>query len=198
MPSEAWQDVAPDQRQAVYVPQFFVPSTLKFAVMAVFSLGVYPVYWFYRNWIALKARTNADLSPTWRAIFAPFWAYDFFRRSEDAGMANGLDGDLPVWPLALSFALMQLAQLVSAWGLILYLLSFLPLLPVNRYLGAINSSLNPNFRPDGRFSFWNWATMLAVAAICGFVVWVLSFVQEQLNQQGSALDLLMQPNPNLF
>lgn len=39
-----------------------------FVLLSAATLGVYEIYWFYRNWKQLKAYKNLDISPAFRAI----------------------------------------------------------------------------------------------------------------------------------
>ncbi|MFO3706450.1 hypothetical protein ACI6Q5_16085 [Xanthomonas codiaei] len=45
----------------------FAPSNWKLVAMFVSTFGAYGGYWFYRNWIALRAITaRPRISPVWR------------------------------------------------------------------------------------------------------------------------------------
>ena len=45
-------------------PVFFAVSILKFIVLSIFSLGVYDIYWFYKNWKLARAREDSDILPS--------------------------------------------------------------------------------------------------------------------------------------
>src|SRR5258708_1698326 len=47
-------------------PLFFSVSLLKLLVMSTVTLGLYDLYWFYKNWTFVKERTARDISPFWR------------------------------------------------------------------------------------------------------------------------------------
>lgn len=77
---------SPSKRKAVRkVPKqkpirFFAISPLKLFVLSFFTVGLYTIYWFYRNWKAVHEDTGEPLSPFWRAIFSTFTAFFLFRK----------------------------------------------------------------------------------------------------------------------
>ncbi len=48
----------------------YVVSPLKFSLLFLATLGIYGVYWNYRNWKLLKAHRGANVIPVLRAIFS--------------------------------------------------------------------------------------------------------------------------------
>lgn len=57
----------------------YIVSTKKFWVMLIATLGLYQMYWFYRNWKLYKDNTNRDVWPIPRAIFNIFFAHSLNR-----------------------------------------------------------------------------------------------------------------------
>ncbi len=53
----------------------YIVSTKKFWVLLIATLGLYQMYWFYRNWRLYKIQTNGDMWPIPRAIFNIFFAH---------------------------------------------------------------------------------------------------------------------------
>jgi len=60
-------------------PQFAV-SLGKLAILSIVTFGIYDLYWAYQQWDAIRRRENEDLSPFWRAFFAPLWGFSLFPR----------------------------------------------------------------------------------------------------------------------
>lgn len=66
---------------------FYVVSRRKFLVMFLMTLGIYKVYWFYKNWSMYKAMERAeggadsDIWPVPRAIFCLFFVHALFRQA---------------------------------------------------------------------------------------------------------------------
>ncbi len=65
-----------DERAAP--PEFYVVSRLKFAVLYFATLGLYKIYWFYRNWSHYRKRAGENLWPAPRAVFAIFFVRSLF------------------------------------------------------------------------------------------------------------------------
>lgn len=63
---------------------FYVVSVKKFSILYVATLGLYGLYWFYKNWACYKsqwARDDPDREDPWpiaRAIFAVFFVHSLF------------------------------------------------------------------------------------------------------------------------
>lgn len=58
---------------------YYAVSLSKFIVLFLATLGLYEVFWFYRNWQYVKQRDNSDIMPFWRAVFSVFWFYPFYQ-----------------------------------------------------------------------------------------------------------------------
>ena len=68
---------------------FYVVSMRKFALLFIFTFGLYRVYWLYKNWSRYKERcryagsTGADVWPVPRAIFSIFFIHSLFYKVEE-------------------------------------------------------------------------------------------------------------------
>jgi hypothetical protein len=142
------------QATASAEPAFFPVTTLKFAVMSFVTLGLYEVYWFYKNWKCVQ-RNGEDVIAPIRAIFYPIMSYALYRRVRDKGKDLGVSGGLGAgWLAVLTFIGAMLWRLPDPWWLI-SLLAFLPILPVQVVINDINRAVAPNADPNARFSGWN-------------------------------------------
>lgn len=72
-------------------PAFYVVGTMKFLLLYVATLGMYSIYWFYRNWSNYRDATREDIWPIPRAIFSVFFTHALFRAVEERLRANGRD-----------------------------------------------------------------------------------------------------------
>lgn len=167
-------DVAPVPSKLGPLPLFPVSST-KFVVMSIVTLDIYPVYWMYQQWKRIRDRTGENLSPFWRAAFAPLWGFRLFGhiRSEartarpPAAWSAGLLATLYLVLSALSGARSTL-WLVS-------LLAFLPFLPVVRTVAAINGRVPTRESRNTGFTVTNviggafGALLLGLAVLGTFV-----------------------------
>jgi len=142
------------------LPPFFAVSLWKLAVMSVCTLGLYELYWFYRNWQRVRVREQKDFSPAIRVLFALIFCYPCFRRIRRYGVAMGLSKGPPMIPLALLWMIVKVFGVLPMPGALISLSGFLFLLPVQSYANQINSEKVPGHVRNGRFTKVNWAWIL--------------------------------------
>jgi hypothetical protein len=136
---------------------FFDVSIAKLLVLSVCSLGIYELYWFYKNWQLVRARERSDISPLWRAGFGFFYCYALFKRVREYDAQAG-SGTLPAGALAAGWVVVTcLWQLPDRYSLAANL-SCLFLLPVQAAANRINGIAEAPDR-NTRFSLWNWLTV---------------------------------------
>jgi tetratricopeptide (TPR) repeat protein len=148
------------------LPPFFTVSKFKFIVMSVATLGLYEIYWLYKNWVFIKQKTGRDISPFWRTVFGLFWVYSFFKYIQ----------------LFIFKARMQIKIYPGAWAIIYIILAlidkrtanlfptFLLLLidiRLNTIATEINRKLIPNFQNNSRFSLGNYIWL-----VIGGILWL--------------------------
>jgi len=148
---------------------FFTASILKLIVMTVFTLGIYELYWFYKNWILIKHRTGKRLSPLWRATFAPFWGYALFKDIKKVADENGIENN--VWPVVhgLAFFVLMMIGLVPSYSYLCFLAVF-ALIPANQTAVTVNQRLVRGFEQNDRFTFANWIVMTLGAMTIGLCI----------------------------
>jgi hypothetical protein len=135
-------------------PQFAV-STSKFVVMSLCTLGFYQLYWAYKHWDAQRRREQEDLSPFWRAFFAPLWCFSLLPRLQRITAEYGAPATWSGSGLALAYFLLSLAwRLPDPWWLV-SVLSFLPLLVVQRSINNLNAVVVPNAPRNDSYSGLN-------------------------------------------
>jgi hypothetical protein len=173
-------------RPATESPIYFPVSTLKLALLSLASLGLYQLYWFYRNWSLEDERTKEGLHPFWRTVFAPIFAYSLFHRMyEFAGNSSGNPLGLtqsaanrevirfkyhPGFLAGLYFVLTICARLpYSLWTITL--LAFIPLVLVQRSVDQINKVYAPAAPSNRKFS---WKNILVL--VFGGMVFLLAMV----------------------
>lgn len=74
---------APDSQPVVETKdenqKFYVVAPMKFFLLYGATLGVYQIYWHYKNWSLFKKSYRGDEWPVMRAIFAIFFIHSLFR-----------------------------------------------------------------------------------------------------------------------
>ena len=150
---------------------YFSVSPFKLALMSICTVGVYNLYWFYKNWIHIKNQLGLDINPAWRTIFAPLWAYSLFDFIQDKANKGKLGLSIYPGPLAVVYFLFVIsARLPSAYWLLSFL-SFLPLIPANNATTKINEKLCEDFKQNKSIKGWNWLVI-----VTGGMFFVLSLL----------------------
>lgn len=144
-------------------PELFAPSTGKFVVMSLTSLGLYVLYWFYRNWRAIADQEGTDIWPFWRAVFASLWSFSCFAQLNQYASARRRQLAFPPVLLAVVYLLLNAIPNLSIlfprtlgrnmW--VVGLLAFLPLLPVNSLIRSYQQSQRMDMRRQDRLTVWH-------------------------------------------
>jgi hypothetical protein len=130
---------------------FYVVSTGKFMTLMVATLGLYGIYWFYRNWTGYRDYSGERIWPVPRAIFAIFFVHALFRHviekaeEEDVTVPfkHGSSTFQYVFIAVLSFVLSQFSQrnigspLTDIAGVLLMFLLVWVMLPVQEGINRV-------------------------------------------------------------
>ena len=155
-PAAAVADAETTRGEAI----FFPVSLLKLSLMSLVTLGVYNLYWFYKNWKSVQKLGDSVNAPV-RALFYTLTSYWLFKKIQEQAERAQLDGNLQAGLLALTlFVIGSLWRLPDPWWVV-GLGSFLPLLPVQSTVNALNRKLAPQADVNSRFGGWNIAALIA-------------------------------------
>ena len=156
-------------------PVFFPVSLLKLALMSLVTLGLYEIYWFYKNWKCVQQNDGDKVNAPIRAFFYPLVSYSLFKRIRDHADKAQVETGLQAGLLAITiFVLAALWRLPDPWWVV-SMLGFLPLLPVQSTVNELNRKLVPQAPTNSHFSGWNIAglvvggILLVMALIGAFV-----------------------------
>ena len=152
-------------------PVFFPVGVFKLMVMGFFTLSLYNVYWFYKNWKCVQQNFNQDVNAPVRAVFYPFIAYPLFRRVRDHARQAGIDARFPPGVLAILLLLVALlGALLDPSGLVTFL-DVLLLVPVQSTVNAINRKLVPSADLNKGFTGANiaWITIGGILLIVSLI-----------------------------
>jgi len=56
-------------------PAYHHVSKIKFIIYSICSLGLYDLWWCYKNWCFIRDRDGSNIRPFWRAVFHLIWCY---------------------------------------------------------------------------------------------------------------------------
>lgn len=127
----------------------------KLVVMSLCTLGLYEIYWFYRNWYLQKAFRQEDVSPFWRAFFAPLFGFALFRNVRNEAERNRLRVGWSAGGMGLLFLVLSaLYRLPDPYWLVC-LLTFVPVLPVQRTINELNAASPRPARVNAEYSALN-------------------------------------------
>ena len=140
---------------------FFSVSVTKLIVLSIFTLGAYELFWFYRNWRAIRARERSELSPFWRTFFAFFFAYDLFKRIRDFPAPSAGASSLSAGPMAAGWIITSLCVYLPDPYWLVTFLSFVFLVPVQRVATRANDAVAPKRERNSAFTAANWLTIVA-------------------------------------
>lgn len=152
-------------------PPFYSVSTAKLCILSLATLGIYDLYWFYKNWVRIKQHSGVALRPFWRAFCAPFYCHALATTVNSASESLHLPGRLQAMALTVAYiTLLSLYRLPDPWWMI-STLAFLPLVPIQRKIQEIHEAIQP-----GRASTVGWSFRSVLVACVGGVVMGASFL----------------------
>src|SRR5882762_7904695 len=130
-------------RGSAAAPMYFPVSLLKLVVISICTLGVYELYWYYKNWCAIKERNEPEIMPLGRAFFAPLFCYSLFGKIRATAKSRQVQDSIPAGPLAAGwFIFTILGKLPDPYWLVSFL-SVAFLLPVQEAVNEINLVASP-------------------------------------------------------
>jgi len=165
--------------------KFFPVSEGKLMTLYIVSLGLYGVYWFYKNWQLQAPLMEKKIYPFWRAIFSIFFTHSLFRRinAQASGLekkhrfnANAL-ATFFVAAIVISHILDNLSthsnvlegmmnSTVIITSIALLCLSVYPMLKVQATANRINGDMLGYL--NHKYSAWNYALI-----VFGVFLWIL-------------------------
>jgi hypothetical protein len=157
------------------VPEFFSVSPFKFGVMATCTLGLYELYWFYKNWKLVKVREGSKIVPLVRGIFSLIFCFKLISKIRDRGAlshlkltfgpeSSKLKYDCPVWLLCLPWIGTSLMLHSSRPIWVISMFAWIYLLPAVRLANAINKLASSDSDENSSFSAWNWLAIVVGGA----------------------------------
>ena len=165
----------PEPREPMFTfgtkdPQWFLVGGVKLAVMMVVTLGLYQLYWFYKQWDRVRDAGD-NVAPAARAIFTIVFCYSLFRRIIDSTHAVGVHTRLPPLLMTLGFILPSLIARADGPEALLGFLAIVSLVAVQRLATAVALAQGSTEDRNTRLTPANWAWIAALVGL--FVLMVL-------------------------
>ena len=144
----------------------YVPIS-RFLIMGILSMGLYGAYWIYKNFQYLKNRDSLSIIPFVRAIFSVFYCHDAckaIRYDKELNLYKPSHfthylGD--VWALLMIISAIVPILVIRV---ILVVIGFLCLIPVQKYINQANQMKNPTV------NYYPWSTGHIIVII--FVIYL--------------------------
>ena len=160
--------------------EFFPTSQRKLVILFIATFGLYPVYWFYKNWALYKKNADKKIMPLLRAIFYIFFTHSLFRRVEDAARRKEISISWGASSLATLFVILtivssgldRVAEKSTTIGLVDYAslaMVFILLGPIYMVQDVVNKiNDDPEGRLNSSFSIYNFIFIVLVG-----LIWIL-------------------------
>jgi hypothetical protein len=136
--------------------RFFAVSPVKLVVMSICTLGLYQIFWFYRQWVHIKNHSEPLIIPWARALFGIFWCYSCFEFIRNEERRLDVEPTLAAGPLAIGWIVVSLTWRLPEPSFLIGFLAPLLLIPVQQHINRINTLEAPDHDKNARFTGWNW------------------------------------------
>lgn len=138
--------------------KYYPVSVPKFLFMWTMTLGVYAIYWFYKNYTYIKRRDGTSIMPIARGIFSMFWYYSVYKDLTLHKINNAVKATIPPLYvggiLAVLFFLSNLfTNRADEYTLISFILSGLLMVPMVNYIYHVNDNDSADSRYNSSLSF---------------------------------------------
>jgi hypothetical protein len=141
--------------------EYFVVADMKLIILSLCTLGLYVIYWMYKNWEAIALQGKEKITPWVYTLFGMFTCYGLFNRILLNAEAKGYVKKCSAGSLATLFISLNLlarvskeipVHLLSSTVTIITLFSFVPILLIQDAIRFNNSKVNPESKQQTKFS----------------------------------------------
>lgn len=139
--------------------ELFNISVTKFALLSFSTLGLYNIYWFYKNIRILNPNESKALSFL-KALFNPLYIFIFITEIFKRGLIMDIKPNYSAGLLTIVYILLTVSWRLPDPYWLISMLDFLPLLALQSYINEYNSKLNTDN------TICNSYTKEAIAVIC--------------------------------
>jgi hypothetical protein len=162
-------------------PTWFMVGAVKLTVMLTVTLGLYQLYWCYKQWDRVRD-TGDNVHPAARSLFSLVFCYSLFRRIIDSTHAVGVVTRLPPSLLAVGFILPSLMSRAHGPASYLGFLAFVPLVAVQRIANAVALAQGSTEDRNTRLTWLNWVGVLVAGSLTALLALATLFHNSGLGQ----------------
>lgn len=163
--------------------EFFPSSQTKLAILYFATFGMYPIYWFYKNWKLRQKEYGENVIPWLRAIFFVFFTHSLFKKIEKTSIAKGVATAWGATTLATIFVLLTVISnilerinknseeigAIDYTGLVILAVLVWPLYVVQGVVNKVNN--DPKGELNSSYSIYNY-----IFIVIGVLVWLLVMI----------------------
>jgi hypothetical protein len=153
---------------------FYPVSIYKLIVMCLLTIGIYPIYWFYKNFSFIKELKKDSSIPIARGIFNAFWYYTLWKELKQNSEKHLKHPYLPSKLIAIIFSvLFFIAYLVSNEGSLTFvsiLATPLLLIPLANYIIFVNGENSPALETNSKWSLRHYLLALISLPSIVFII----------------------------
>jgi len=155
---------------------FFPISMSKFLVISITSLGIYNMYWMYRNWRAIQLKKKEQIMPIARGIFSAFWFYPLFSKLKEDSLERFSTNKVMLTFWAISFATAYFILSYLSYGIEHYILTIVTLLlplffiPMVTYINSVNTADLEAYTYNSKWQIRHIITVLLFLPLIGLTL----------------------------
>lgn len=163
--------------------EFFPSSQTKLAILYFATFGMYPIYWFYKNWKLREKAHGENVIPFLRALFYVFFTHSLFKKVEETSIAKGVATAWGATTLATVFVLLSIlsnilevinreSEVIGAIDYISMIILVVLVWPLYVVQGVVNKVNNdPKGELNSSYSIYNY-----IFIVIGVLFWLLVMI----------------------
>ncbi|MDO8657590.1 MAG: hypothetical protein Q7K55_02520 [Candidatus Levybacteria bacterium] len=149
----------------------YAMTNTKLIMLTILTLGLYEIYWFYKQWRYVKQAKDLNVTPWARGLFSPLFAYPLFKHIFELARKAGERHTPSAGWLAVAYFVLMMVGRAEGWVWMISLASFWPLLPVQSRVNMLWSKENPKGELKTHFS-----TKEVIVMIIGGIILVFALL----------------------
>lgn len=157
--------------------RFYVVSTRKMLILTFATLGLYTLYWNFKNWSLYRQASGDSVWPVPRALFAVFFTHSLFRNianHDTTGERRGWDSDSYATTLVLVMVIGYVLSWTSQGSFLFDALAMLTLIPCAMLLKQAQIEINARCGDPAGSSNEDLTAANIVWCVIGGLFWLMA------------------------